>query len=103
MKNKIYVIGHKNPDTDSVCSALAYARYKEMTDGQNGEYIAMRAGELNPETEYVLNYFGLEAPALAEDVRPQLKDTAFGKGLSISEDISLKKAWDMLNKAHQTL
>ena len=99
MKNKIYVIGHKNPDTDSVCSALAYARYKEMTDGQNGEYIAMRAGELNPETEYVLNYFGLEAPALAEDVRPQLKDTAFGKGLSISEDISLKKAWDMLNKS----
>lgn len=99
MKKEIYVIGHKNPDTDSVCSALAYAQYKNMTDGQNGEYKAMRAGELNPETEYVLDYFGLETPPLAEDVRPQLKDTDFGRGLCIKEDVSLKKAWEMLNES----
>ena len=57
MKNqeKIYVLGHKNPDTDSICSAIAYADIKNRTGQGNTRYIPKRAGQLNEETEYVLN------------------------------------------------
>ena len=67
----VYVIGHRNPDTDSVCSAIAYAWLKRQL-GVNA--VAARAGALNPETQYVLNYFGVEEPVLLEDMYPRLKD-----------------------------
>ena len=67
----VYVIGHRNPDTDSICSAVAYAWLKRQL-GINA--VAARAGALNPETQYVLNYFGVEEPVLIEDMYPRLKD-----------------------------
>ena len=59
---RIFVIGHKNPDTDSICSAIAYADIKNRTT-QNKKYIPKRAGQINEETRYVLNRFGVQPPA----------------------------------------
>ena len=61
--NKVYVIGHKNPDTDSICSAIAYADIKNRTT--KGTYVAKRAGQINEETEFVLKYFHVPAPGLS--------------------------------------
>ena len=58
--NKVYVIGHKNPDTDSICSAIAYAYLKNQVDDK--EYVAKRAGQINEETKYVLKYFHQKLP-----------------------------------------
>ena len=71
MDKPVYVIGHRNPDTDSICSAVAYAWLKRQL-GVNA--VAARSGALNPETQYVLNYFGVEEPVLIEDMYPRLKD-----------------------------
>ena len=59
-QEKIYIIGHKNPDTDSICSAIAYADIKNRTSSRR--YVAKRAGQINEETEFVLNRFGVETP-----------------------------------------
>ena len=59
--SRVYVIGHKNPDTDSICSAIAYADIKNRTD-KTKTYMARRAGQINEETEYVLKRFGVRAP-----------------------------------------
>lgn len=63
-KNKIYVIGHKKPDTDSICSAIGYASYKNQTE--KDEYIPARAGDPNPETNFVLDKFDIEKPIKLE-------------------------------------
>jgi len=62
----IYVVGHKNPDTDSVCSAIAYARFKALTG--DPEHKAVRCGELNPETKFLLNYFKVPEPELIKSI-----------------------------------
>ena len=72
-KKKIYVFGHKNHDTDSIASAITYAYYKNLTDSGN-EYIPFRLGNTNPETDFVLSYFGLEPPELLTDVYPKVED-----------------------------
>ena len=71
-KSKVYVVGHKNPDTDSICSAIAYAELKRKITGD--EYVAKRAGQINEETHYVLQKFGVTAPALLDNVKLQVKD-----------------------------
>ena len=71
-KRKVLVIGHKNPDTDSICSAIAYAHFKNTLF--DGGYKPARAGEINQETRYVLERFGLEVPKLHEDVRSLVED-----------------------------
>ena len=71
---KVYVIGHKNPDTDSICSAIAYAELKKTITGE--EYVARRAGQINEETQYVLSKFGVKAPELLKNVKLQVKDMA---------------------------
>ena len=65
-KRKVYVVGHKNPDTDSICSAIAYANLKREITGN--DYIAKRAGQINEETHYVLQKFGVKVPNLLEIV-----------------------------------
>lgn len=92
---KIYVIGHKNPDTDSICSAICYAELKNRITGSD-KYAARRAGELNQETRYVLNRFGVAAPAYIDDVSPQVKDIDIRKVAGVNEGISLKKAWYLM-------
>ena len=70
---RIFVIGHKNPDTDSICSAIAYADIKNRTT-QNKKYIPKRAGQINEETRYVLNRFGVQPPAYLGNIGTQVKD-----------------------------
>ena len=67
--SKVCVIGHRNPDTDSICSALAYANLKNEIHG--GGYKAYRAGNVNGETAYVLDKFGVKAPTYVNDVKPK--------------------------------
>lgn len=88
------VIGHKNPDTDSICSAIAYAELKNLTQGPH--YEAFRAGELNRETKYVLDRFGVEAPKLCLDISPMVRDVDYREYEGISGDTSLRKAWTMM-------
>ena len=71
MKTPIYVIGHRNPDTDSVCSAVCYASFKTIITGEC--YIPKRAGHLNEETQFVFKNLGIKPPEYMRDVRPQVK------------------------------
>lgn len=96
----IYVIGHKNPDTDSICSAICYAHLKRAISGEN--YIPKRAGDINAETEFVLNYFKAEAPGYVENVYTQVKDVEYRHMEGVSENISIKKAWEKLSSTHAT-
>ncbi|MCI8861031.1 MAG: putative manganese-dependent inorganic diphosphatase [Lachnospiraceae bacterium] len=92
----VYIIGHKNPDTDSICSALAYAYLKNQTEG--GGYIAARAGQLNQETQYVLNFFQAEAPVYVADVMTQVKDIEIRKTEGVHGNLSLKQAWNLMRR-----
>ena len=67
MKRKTMVIGHRNPDTDSICSAICYAGLKHELTGE--EYVPARAGHINRETQFVLDYFGVERPVYVDDVK----------------------------------
>lgn len=97
---KIYVIGHKNPDTDSICSAICYAYLKNAVTG--GNYIPKRAGEINAETEFVLKAFGVEAPEYVENVYTQVKDVEYRHMDGVSGEISIKRAWEILSKNKAT-
>lgn len=70
----IYAIGHRNPDTDSICSAIAYANLKRELGFEN--VMPARAGSINKETKYALDYFKVEAPQLLSDIYPRVKDIA---------------------------
>ncbi len=96
-KRKIWIVGHKNPDTDSICAAIAYANLKNQIDEDN-LYVPKRAGAINAETAYVLQHFGVEQPDYIEDVGTQLKDIAYSKTRGVSGQISMKKAWEMMNE-----
>ncbi|MBQ8802912.1 MAG: putative manganese-dependent inorganic diphosphatase [Tyzzerella sp.] len=93
---KVYVVGHKNPDTDSICSAIAYANLKKQIS--EGKYIARRAGMLNEETQYVLDYFGVEAPKLLSNVHLQVKDVDVNRMPGIKSNTSIKEAWAMMKE-----
>ncbi len=95
-KKKVWVVGHKNPDTDSICAAIAYANLKNQADGNR--YEAKRAGELNEETKYVLDTFGVKSPGLITDVGTQVKDIEIRKTPGVSGKISLKRAWEMMKE-----
>ncbi len=94
--NQVYVVGHKNPDTDSVCSAIAYANLKQQIGGD--EYIAKRAGMLNEETQYVLERFGVEPPTLLSTVQLQVKDVDVNCSPGIDSHMSIKEAWAMMKE-----
>lgn len=96
MTRPVYIIGHKNPDTDSICSALAYAYLKNTLEG--GGYIAARAGQLNQETQYVLNFFQAEAPVYVADVMTQVKDIEIRKTEGVQSNLSLKQAWNLMRR-----
>ena len=94
---EVYVIGHKNPDTDSVCSAICYSRLKNLITGSE-DYIPKRAGHLNEETQYVLEKCGVKPPAYIKDVRPQVRDIDVRKISGISEDLSVRNAWKLMKE-----
>jgi len=93
---KVWVTGHKNPDTDSICAAIAYAYLKNQLGDR--EYVPKRAGNINAETRYVLDYFHIEEPELVTDAGAQIKDISIRKTLGVSSHISLKKAWELMKK-----
>ena len=93
---RINIIGHQNPDTDSICSALAYAWLKNR-GSLTGLYEARRAGHVNRETRFVLQHFGVEPPAaLQPDVSPQIKDIDIRKQAGIDGEMSLRAAWNLM-------
>ena len=92
---KIYVVGHKNPDTDSICSAIAYADIKNRTS-QKVKYIPKRAGQINEETEYVLNRFGMQPPGYLSNIGTQIKDMDIRMSPEADKSMSLKNAWDLM-------
>lgn len=94
-KKKVWVIGHKNPDTDSICAAIAYAALKNETE-PDMIFEAKRAGHINEETKYVLEHFGIEEPEYVADVGAQIKDIAYRKTAGVSSHISIKRAWEMM-------
>ena len=94
---KTIVIGHKNPDTDSICSAICYANLKQITSG--GEYVPGRAGHVNSETQFVLDYFGMAAPKETQTVKTQVKDIEIRETKGVAKNISLKKAWNLMQDA----
>lgn len=88
----IKVIGHRNPDTDSVCSAIAYSRLKNTLDPEH-PCKPCRAGLLNRETEFVLNYFQVPDPQLYTDVSPQIRDVDIRRMEGVDGEMSLRRAW----------
>lgn len=93
-EKKVWIIGHKNPDTDSICAAIAYADLKNKTEEVKHE--AKRAGNINEETRYVLEHFQVEEPELVSDVGAQIKDISFRRTAGVSDSISLKRAWELM-------
>lgn len=83
--NKVFISGHKNPDTDSICSALAYADLKKQLDPKN-DYIAIRPGNLNPQTKYIFDRLQISPPKLARDIHPRVGDIMTTKVSSVDEN-----------------
>lgn len=94
---KVWVVGHKNPDTDSICAAISYAYLKNQS-GDKKTYVAKRAGVVNEETRYVLERFGVEEPPLVTYAGAQIKDINIRKTAGVSNQISLKRAWELMKK-----
>ena len=92
--HKVVVIGHRNPDTDSICSAIAYAELKNKTSDLVCE--ARRAGKMNQETEFVLKKFGVTPPRMCTDVNPKIRDVDYREIPGISGSTSLRKAWEVM-------
>ena len=96
MSEIVYVSGHKNPDTDSICSAIAYSYLLNATNKYNA--VPVRLGEVNRETEYVLKRFGVEHPALLKTVKQKVEDLNYDKVTVFSKDLTLKTAWFLLKQ-----
>ncbi len=94
-RRTVYVVGHKNPDTDSICSAIAYAYLKDQIC-PNHQYVPARAGQISAETQYVLERFGVETPALLENIGTRVKDMDIRNVPGVLSNISLKHAWTLM-------
>ena len=88
-KKPIYVIGHRNPDTDSICSAIAYARLKQALGVE--DVVAARAGEINAETKYALETFKVDLPYLLQDIYPRVRDVMLPISATVYEQDSLRR------------
>lgn len=97
-KRKTIVIGHRNPDTDSICSAICYANLKRELTGE--DYQPGRAGHVNEETQFVLNYFNVEAPQFIENVKTQARDIEIRKSRGVRKNLSLKNAWKLMQEVN---
>ena len=92
--HKVVVIGHRNPDTDSICSAIAYAELKNRTSTLVCE--PRRAGKMNQETEFVLKKFGVTPPRMCTDVNPKIRDVDYREMAGIPGSTSLRRAWKIM-------
>lgn len=101
MGDTIYVVGHKNPDSDSICSALSYAYLKRQL---GFDAVAGRLGPINDETKYVLRKFDVEGPLIMTDARSQLFDINLDEPILIDENATLNEAWiSMLGTSSRSL
>lgn len=96
MSDLVYVSGHRNPDTDSICSAIAYSYLLNATNKYNA--VPVRLGEINRETEYILKRFGVEHPVLLKTVKQKVEDLNYDKVTVFSKDLTLKTAWFLLKQ-----
>ncbi len=97
----VYILGHKNPDTDSICSALAYAALRNRLS-ESERYIPGRIGDVSPETAFVLSHFDLKAPEMVENLKAQVSDLNLRRIPPVSPAISLKKAWQIMQDNQTT-
>lgn len=97
-ERKVYVVGHKNPDTDSICSAIAYAALKTKLTGRT--YEPRRAGQLNEETQYVLERFGVKVPRLLSDLKEQIKDVELKEVEGVKSSLSIRTAWEKMKESN---
>ncbi len=95
MKDTIYIVGHRNPDTDSICSSIAYSELKRKL---GHDATASRLGKINKETEYILNYFNIPVPEYLETVKTQVSDLNIDKVVPVSPEVSIKTAWTLMKK-----
>lgn len=99
VKRKVYVVGHLNPDTDSICSAIAYANLKNHLPGASEKiYEPRRAGQINEETQHVLKSFGLKPPKLLSNLRVQVKDVDLRKIEGVKTSVPIKRAWEIMKE-----
>ena len=96
----VKIIGHRNPDTDSICAAIAYSRLKNQIDPDH-TYKPCRAGAMNRETDFVLGHFHIPAPELYDDVRPQIRDVDFRRTTGVDGEMSLRRVW--MNMRDETI
>lgn len=98
MKETVYVSGHKNPDTDSIISAIAYARLLNTLDKYNA--IPVRLGPISQETQFVLDRFELETPILLKSVKQRVEDLDYDKVTVFSKELTLKTAWSLMKQGN---
>ncbi len=94
--NEILVIGHRNPDTDSICSAIGYAEFKRRTGMP--EAVAARCGDTNDRTDFVLNTFGVPAPKFVADVSPKVRDVMQTRIMSVTSETTAAEALGMMDE-----
>ncbi len=97
MKKTVYIIGHKNPDTDAIVSAVGYARLKNLLG--HPEYVAARAGHLNPQTRYIFEKFGVQKPEYITDLIPKVKYFMQSEVETVTEDVSV---WESIEKMEKS-
>lgn len=97
MSNPILIIGHRNPDTDSICSALAYAHLKQAM-GETA--FAARAGKINPETKFVLEHFGIQPPPLVTDLYPRVSAVMQDVKETVSPSTTLRELGAIMKNAN---
>lgn len=93
--SKVYIIGHRNPDTDSICSAMAYAVLRNLMEKAD-RFIPVRIGDIGAETKFVLDHFGLEPPIYMENVKAQVLDLTIKKVPTVGPEFSLKSTWKIM-------
>ncbi|MDD6660815.1 MAG: putative manganese-dependent inorganic diphosphatase [Lachnospiraceae bacterium] len=95
LKRTVCVIGHKNPDTDSICAAISYAYLKNSKE-RGFRYVPVRAGQISAETQYVLEHFQVEPPVFLDNIGTRVKDMAIRQVPGVRSNISLKNAWNLM-------
>lgn len=96
MKDTVYITGHKNPDSDSICSAIAYSEYKNLVGDIKA--VPVRLGNINRETKFILEYFDIQEPVLLETLKLTVKDLKFDEIAPITPDISLRMGLELMKK-----
>ncbi len=94
MNHPILITGHRNPDSDSICATLAYADLKTQL---GFDVLPIRLGNINPETQYILNRFKFEPPRLMHKLETQIKDITIDEPLTVPKEATIKEAWDKMS------